>query len=614
MRTDRDLKNNVNDLRRLKRRSSFLFFFVFLLIVIGLSKIIELTVLDRQEYFTESEKNRIINVPIYPARGLIKLSNGEIIAENIVTHDLLIKKSLVDQSSTEINDLLRILLEPGLEVQSNASQITNSSDELIVISRLSSEQLAKYQINKEKWPFVELKTQLRRFLPHKNVFSHAVGHLGEVTKEDNRQSQGISYRPGSYLGKVGLEKKYESAMRGKGGVSVVEVDVFGNKIREIERILPERPLNIFLSLNLKLQTLARQELSGRKGAIIAIDPNTGFIKALVSSPDYNPNILNKAENGFLYPNEKQKDAPLFNRAISGSYPPASTIKPFLGLLGLEERAIDVTTIIKDEGVFQINDEGRKYRSWKEEGHGEVNLHKAIVESSDVYFYELAFKLTVDKISNFLSLFTFGKNTGIDLINESSSILPDRNWKLGSIGEPWFVGDTVNMGIGQGYITVTPLQLASSVSAIATKGKIFKPKLVERLGDQDIEPELLFSIELNKKENWETIEKSMIAVINSWNGTAHNLYKEGGLKIAGKTGTAQIKSLVDQELTVQEEYEGIREIEKNRDHALFVSYGPLPNPNLTVVVIVENGESGSSIAAPIAMKLMEQYQKEILADV
>ena len=614
MRTDQDLISNVNDLKRLKRRSSLLFFFVFLLTVVGVLKIIELTVLDRQEYFTESEKNRIINIPIYPARGLIKLSNGEIIAENIVTHDLSIKKSLIQQSSTQINDLQRILLKPELEIQSNISQITNSSDELILIAGLSSEQLAKYQINKEKWPSIELKTSLRRFLPHKNVFSHVVGHLGEVTKEDKRRNQGTKYKQGAYLGKVGLEKKYESAMRGKRGVRVVEVDVFGNQIREIERTQPERPLNIFLSLNLRLQTLARQELSGRRGAIVAIDPNTGFIKALVSSPDYNPNILNKTENGSPYPKEKHVDAPLFNRAISGSYPPASTIKPFLGLLGLEERAIDADTIIKDEGVFQINGEGRKYRGWKEEGHGEVNLHKAIVESSDVYFYELASKLTIDKISNFLSLFNFGKNTGIDLNNESSSILPDRNWKLGNIGETWFVGDTVNMGIGQGYIVVTPIQLASSVSAIATKGKIFKPKLVERLGDQDIEPELLFSIELNKEENWETIEKSMIAVINSWNGTAHNLYKEGGLKIAGKTGTAQIKSLVDQELTVQEEYEGIREIEKNRDHALFVSYGPLPNPNLTVVVIVENGESGSAIAAPIAMKLMEQYQKEILADV
>ncbi len=614
MRTDQDIISKVNDLKKLKRRSSLLFFFVFLLTVVGLSKIIELTVLDRQEYITESEKNRIINVPIYPARGLIKLSDGEIIAENIVMHDLSIKKSLFDQSSTEINDLQRILLEPELEIQSNISQITNSSDELILIPRLSSEQLAKYQINKEKWPSIELKTQLRRFLPHKNVFSHVVGHLGEVTKEDERSNQGTKYKQGAYLGKVGLEKKYESAMRGKRGVRVVEVDVFGNQIREIERTQPERPLNLFLSLNLRLQALARQELSGRKGAIVAIDPNTGFIKALVSSPDYNPNILNKTENGSPYLKEKHVDSPFFNRAISGSYPPASTIKPFLGLLGLEERVIEVDTIIKDKGVFQINGEGRKYRGWKEEGHGEVNLHKAIVESSDVYFYELASKLTIDKISDFLSLFNFGKNTGIDLNNESSSTLPDRNWKIGNIGEAWFVGDTVNMGIGQGYIAVTPMQLASSVSAIATKGKIFKPKLVERIGDQDIEPELLFSIELNKKENWETIEKSMIAVINSWNGTAHNLYKEGGLKIAGKTGTAQIKSLVDQELTVREEYEGIREIEKNRDHALFVSYGPLPNPNLTVVVIVENGESGSAIAAPIAMKLMEQYQKEILADV
>ncbi len=286
----------------------------------------------------------------------------------------------------------------------------------------------------------------------------------------------------------------------------------------------------------------------------------------------------------------------------------------MGLLGLEEKVIEESTVINDEGYFQINGEGRKYRGWKEEGHGEVNLHKAIVESSDVYFYKLASQLTIDKISDFLSLFNFGKNTGIDLINEYPSVLPDRKWKLGNIGESWFIGDTVNMGIGQGYISVTPLQLASSVSAIATKGKIFRPRLVERIGDQLVKPELLFSIDLNKKENWESIEKSMISVISSWNGTAHNLYKEDGITIAGKTGTAQIKSLVDEELTVKEEYEGIREIERDRDHALFVSYGPLPSPNLTVVVIVENGESGSSVAAPIALKLIQKYQKELLADV
>ena len=614
MRIDQDLRSKEKDLQALKRRSSFLFFFIFLLVVIGLIKIIELTVIDRQDYFTESEKNRIINVPIYPARGLIKLSNGEIVAENIVMHKLTVKKSLIDSSANEISDLLNKISEPSYSFDLNSSRSTNGSDEITLISSLNPQQLAKFQTNKDRWPSVKLHSQLRRFLPHNNVFSHIVGHLGEVTKDEIREYQNINYQLGSYIGKVGLEKKYESVMRGNTGFKTIEVDVLGKQVRELGRTLPKKPLNLFLSLDLNLQLLARQELSGRKGAVIAIDPNTGFIKALVSSPDYNPNILNKAEEGISYPEDTNKDAPLFNRAISGSYPPASTIKPFLGLLGLEDGTIDASTIINDEGVFQINGEGRKYRGWKEEGHGEVNLHKAIVESSDVYFYELASKLTIDKISDFLSLFNFGKNTGIDLINESSSVLPDRNWKLGNIGEAWFVGDTVNMGIGQGYIAVTPLQLASSVSAIATKGKIFKPKLVKRLGEQVIEPELLFSIELNKKENWDAIEKSMIAVVNSWNGTAHNLYKEGGIKIAGKTGTAQIKSLVDQDLTVKEEYEGIREIEKNRDHALFVSYGPLPNPNLTVVVIVENGESGSSVAAPIAMKLMEQYQKEMLVDV
>ena len=614
MRIDQDLRSNEKDLRALKQRSSFLFFFIFLLMIVGLFKIIELTVIDRQEYFSESEKNRIINVPIYPARGLIKLSNGEVVAENIVTHELTIKKSLIDSSSTEINDLLNEFSERSYSADIDSLKSGTGSDEIILVSSLNPQQLAKFQINEEKWPSITLKSQLRRFLPHKNTFSHIVGHLGEVTKEEVREYQNINYQLGAYIGKVGLEKKYESEMRGNTGFKTIEVDVFGKQVRELSRTPPNKPLDLLLSLNLDLQLLARQELSGQKGAIIAIDPNTGFIKALVSSPDYNPNIINKSEEGISYPKDKHKDAPLFNRAISGSYPPASTIKPFLGLLGLEEGAIDATTIIVDEGVFQINGEGRKYRGWKEDGHGEVDLHKAIVESSDVYFYELASKLTIDKISNFLSLFYFGKNTGIDLMNESPSVLPDRNWKLGNIGESWFIGDTVNIGIGQGYITVTPLQLASSISAIATRGKIFKPQLVQRLGDQSISPELLFSIELNKEQHWENIERSMISVIKSWNGTAHNLYKQGGISIAGKTGTAQIKSLIDQDLTVKEEYEGVREIEKNRDHALFVGYGPLPEPNLAVVVIVENGESGSSVAAPIAMKLIEQYQKEELKDV
>ena len=372
-----------------------------------------------------------------------------------------------------------------------------------------------------------------------------------------------------------------------------------------------RPLNLTLSLNFKLQKIAKEALNGRRGAVVAMDPNTGFIKALVSSPDYNPNVLNGSENGKSVDDSFIEDAPFFNRAISGSYPPASTIKPFIGLLGLEEQIINEKTIIEDNGFFQLKEDGRKYRGWKEDGHGKVNLNKAIVESSDVYFYQLASQLTIDRISEFLAKFGFGGLSGIDLYNESSSILPTRSWKLGNIGESWFVGDTINIGIGQGYITSTPLQLAVSISAIATRGKIFRPKLISGNQFTKFKPEVLMEVQLRNERHWESIEKSMISVINSWNGTAHNIYEENGISIAGKTGTAQIVSLIDQELTVREEYEGVRKNIRDRDHALFASYGPVPNPNLVVVVIVENGESGSAVAAPIAKKLIEQHQINLL---
>jgi penicillin-binding protein 2 len=390
----------------------------------------------------------------------------------------------------------------------------------------------------------------------------------------------------------------------------MEVDVYGNKVREINRAPPDKPLNLILTLDLRLQKIAQEELANRRGAVVALDPTTGFIKALVSSPDYNPNILNGSESGLTFSQSYLEESPFFNRAISGLYPPASTIKPFIGLLGLEEELITESTIVEDKGFFQLKEDGRKYRGWKEDGHGSVDLKKAIVESSDVYFYELASKLTIDRISSFLLRFGFGEISGIDLINESKSILPTRNWKLGNIGEAWFVGDTVNIGIGQGYISSTPLQLAVSLSAIANKGKIFQPKLITNNQLDDYGPDLLMEVQLENPRHWNIIEKSMISVINSWNGTAHNLYEEGGITIAGKTGTAQIKSLIDQELTVREEYEGIRKDIKNRDHALFVSYGPIPDPNLVVVVIVENGESGSAVAAPIAKRLIEQYQINI----
>ena len=606
MKTIQDLRKDEKDAQSLRSRSGVIFSFLLILIIAGIFKIIQLTVLDRVDYEAVSDKNRIINIPIYPARGLIKLEDGTIIAENIVTKGLYIQRKLFDTSRDQIEKLYTQILDESRAFDDQKLQIKNE-EKIWLVRSLSQKELAKYEVHKNSMPSIKLEAKLRRYLPHRNLFSHVVGHLGLVNNDEMLSLSRAEYLGDSYIGKVGLEKSYEELLKGMTGTSLLEVDVYGNKVREIQRTAPDKPSNITLTLDFKLQKIAQEELANRRGAVVALDPMTGFIKVLVSSPDYNPNILNGSENGLSVLQTSKEEAPFFNRAISGLYPPASTIKPFIGLLGLEEKIINETTIVEDKGFFQLSEEGRKYRGWKEEGHGKVNLNKAIVESSDVYFYELASKLTIDRISSFLLEFGFGEISGIDLTNESKSILPTRNWKLGNIGEAWFVGDTINIGIGQGYISSTPLQLAVSLSAIANKGKIFKPKLISHNRLEDYEPQLLMEVQIQNPRHWNIIEKSMVSVINAWNGTAHNLYDEGGITIAGKTGTAQIKSLTDQDLSVREEYEGVRKDIRNRDHALFASYGPIPDPNLVVVVIVENGESGSAVAAPIAKRLIEQYQ-------
>lgn len=605
-----DLENKVK--QQLKQRTIILFLILSLIGIATLYQLVKLTIIDSGLYSTISEENRIVRVPIYPSRGLIKLSDGEIITENIVSQALTLVPSKTEDAKrtlVELKKVLKIDEKQILALETKLDSRSSRLEPLVVVENLSSQQIAKFSVERNKWPNVNIEARLMRYNILGSTFSHLLGYVGQINKDEIENSESFNYPQSFLIGKSGIEKFYEKEMRGGIGYKTVEVDVHGRELRELSRVIPQKGKDIYLSLNKDLQSLAKQELFGRRGAVVAIDPNTGFIKALVSSPDFNPNILNKTEAGDVKAILSDENSPLFNRAISGSYPPASTIKPFIGLLGLKEGEIDWNTTIEDNGFFQLNEDGRKYRGWKEEGHGKVDLSKSIIESSDVFFYQLAADLTVDRIYNFLKQFGFGKKTEIDLFAETEGILPNRNWKLGSIGESWFVGDTINIGIGQGYISCTPLQLAVAVSSIATKGKVFKPKVVTRIEEENIKKELVFKIDSIKEKDWINIENSMVSVISDWRGTAHNLTAFAQNKIAGKTGTAQIKSLTDEELTVKEEYEGIRQNVTNRDHALFVGYGPIPKPELTVVVIVENGESGSAIAAPIAQKLIDKYLEE-----
>ena len=604
-----DLQSQESSLRGLKRRSKIVMAFLFVLSLAGAIQILKLTVIQQENYVTESEKNRIIRVPVYPARGLIGLSGDDsLLVENIVSQKLtinLISTVNIDSTIKDIQKSIGIPEEVILSFYDSVSSNPRNTN-ITLMDDLSEEQVAKYLLHKERWPSSDIDAYLKRYVINGPLFSHVVGYTGAVTNQE-REDEEYNYSINSRLGKTGIEKTYENELRGKVGYRTVEVDVHGKEVRELEKVLPLKAKNIFLSLDKELQELARRELKGRRGAVVALDPNNGLVKVLGSSPDYNPNIFNETVKGNLISLTSDTNAPFFNRAISGNYPPASTLKPFLGLLGLENGIINWNTKIQDEGFFQIQNEGRKYRGWKEEGHGVVDLNKAIVESSDVYFYQLASKITVDQINSFLKPFGFGQKTGINLVGEESGVLPSRNWKLGRTGEAWFVGDTINLGIGQGYISVTPLQLAVAVSVLATKGKAYKPNIVERIDDTFIEPELLYQVKIKEKRNWKKLEESMISVIRSWNGTAHNIFNIESALIAGKTGTAQIKSLTEENLTVQEEYKSIRQDVKKRDHAIFVGYGPIPSPNLTVVVVVENGESGSAVAAPIAKLIIDNYQ-------
>ena len=612
-----DLQSQEASLRGLKARSRIILFFLIIISLAGVIQIVKLTVIDQENYVTESEKNRIIRVPVYPARGLIGLAkDNKLLVENIVAQQLTINsKSTTDIAST-IVDIQKTIGIPEEVVRTFYKVLSSNprNRNITLMDDLTEEQVAKYLVNKERWPSSNLEAYLKRYVIDNSLFSHVVGYTGAISSQEREDDEEYRYSINSRLGKSGIEKTFENELRGKVGYRTVEVDVHGKEVRELEKVLPSKAKNIFLSLDQELQELARKGLRGRKGAVVAIDPNNGLVKVLVSSPDFNPNIFNETAKGDLRSLSSDTNAPFFNRAISGNYPPASTLKPFLGLLGLESEIISWNTEIKDEGFFQIQDEGRKYRGWKEEGHGIVDLNKAIIESSDVYFYELASKTTVDQIHSFLKPFGFGQKTGIQLTGEEEGVLPSRNWKLGRTGDSWFVGDTINLGIGQGYMTTTPLQLAVAVSVLATRGKAYKPNIVEKVDTTFIEPELLYQIEIKEERNWKKLEESMISVIRSWNGTAHNIYNPEDFLIAGKTGTAQIKSLTEENLTVQEEYENVRKDIKKRDHAIFVGYGPVPNPNLTVVVVVENGESGSAVAAPIAKLIIDRYQKLQESDV
>ena len=586
-------------------RRIFLFLFPFLILLIfAFLQILNLMVFQAEKFKTQADSNRILKEKVFPPRGLILDTNDEIIVNNFIRQDLVVTPNFIEDYSEYLSFLSNLVeIEESMLEQIFYKKLAEikSFQSFTMLRDLNDEQLAKVKLNFKDLPGTEIIPSFSRNVTFGESSGSVTGYLGFASKKDILLDPNLKNFNDQQVGLLGIEKEFDEELRGTVGYRYSEKDVKGI-VQDVLSIEPSiKGKNIKLSIDIELQDKLYKEFKGRKGALIAIEPDTGFIRALISSPSYNPNFFNNFKTEEITLLLQNNNSPLFNRAISGQYPPASTLKPFIGLVALEEDVISWQEKILDEGEFFVEGDNRPYTGWKEGGHGEVNMEKAIAESSDVYFYNIAYDLTVNSITPFLKKFGFGKSSDL-FINESQGILPDKKWKLGQKGEFWFKGDTINMGIGQGYILATPLQIALAYSALINGGKLISPRIVQSIDGEEIEL-VSEQIKIKNIKNLDYIKESLISVVESSTGTAKNIY-DPKLRIAGKTGTAQVKSILE-----DNKYQEIRENVLLRDHALFVGYGPVEDPSIVVVAIVENGESGSLVAAPIVQKAINLYEQE-----
>ena len=595
--------DNKRDSNLVSRIIIFLSPFLILLFF-AFIQILNLSYFQAEDFKTQSESNRLYQSKIAPQRGFIFDSNNILLVENNIQQDLEINPNFIENPTIflrQISDLLEIdfnQIESDFYIRSTGK---NAKEPYLLIKDLTEKQIAKLSVNLNKIKGAEIISSFSRNVLHKEIMAPVIGYVGNVSKEEIFNNPELKSYKSLKIGKTGVEKDFDKLLRGVMGYRIQERDSFGKLVRNISIEPPSKGKDLKLSIDFELQKKLLNDFKGRKGALVAIEPKTGLIRALISSPSYDPNLLNTINDYEEVKNLfSDKDSPLFNRAISGQYPPASTLKPFVGMAALEAKTISWEKEIFDSGEYLVEGDQRPYKGWKEGGHGNVDMKKAIVESSDVYFYSLAYDLTINNLSPFLEKFGYGEKSGLTT-NESRGILPSRKWKLGYKGEAWFKGDTINMGIGQGYMTATPLQIAVAYAALANKGEIVQPRIIEKIGNSETVKIAKNNVFLSDDKNWKRIEEALLAVVEASNGTANNIY-DRNIRIAGKTGTAQVKSIGETE------YKLLREDKSLRDHALFVGYGPVENPKLVVVAIIENGESGSAVAAPIVRKAINLYSK------
>ena len=601
-------KNN----RVFKKRLYFLLLGVLLSVSLISYHLFNLQISSSNHYKTLADKNRLRLMAIEPPRGIIYDRNHNAIAHNQPLYQLTIVPRLVDNMEQTLQDLKNIidLSDHNIKRFKKTLQYSPPSRSIVLQKNLSHTEVAHFASEQYRFPGVEITATLGRYYPDHDLFAHAVGYIGRIDREDMKQLNKKEYRSDQYIGKVGIEKQYEKLLHGKTGLRKVEINAQGHIIRVIDEQGAQPGGDIMLSLDYELQHIAAQSLGEHLGAVVALDPGNGDILALVSKPSYDANLFsNQFDDGHYKENILQNSSrPMFNRALNGQYPPGSTIKPVIALAGLENHTTSADAYLYAGPYYITPNFTRRFYDWREQGHGLVNLHTSIVQSCDIFFYDLAYRTGIDRLATTLKKFGIGQAIKLNLSYETTGILPSRAWKKAYYGDPWLPEETVITGVGQGYMLATPLQLAVTTAMLANRGYPVQPRIVKA-----VRPHMHASwnetpISVGKRidikeQHWAIIDDAMMDVVHSPNGTAYGISHGLSYMMAGKTGTAQVYSRKEDEALTRDQ----SKLDKSlRDHALFIAYAPLEKPTIAIAVIVENVGSGSRYAAPIARKVLDSY--------
>ena len=582
------------------------------LTVVLIERLYFLQIVEHVRYRALSIENRFDLLSVPPVRGMIYDRYGEVLAENHAVYEL----EVVPEQVRDMASLMTWATQSLSLTERDRKKFDKrlhgraSFERILLKSGLSEEQAARFAVNQYRFPGVALRGRLRRSYPLGHVTAHVVGYVGRISDKDLDAKERSRYRGVAHIGKLGIESYYEGNLLGRIGYEQVETNAHGRVVRTLAREPAISGNHLHLTLDSRLQKVVRNELAGHRGAAVVLEPHTGEILAFVSMPDYDPNLFAKGIDQVRYTALLQdSNKPLLNRALYGRYAPGSTLKPILALAGLEH-TIDPRRRVKCPGFFALKEGGRVYRCWRKQGHGAVNLKEALEQSCDTYFYQLGLTLGISGISEALTTFGFGKQTGIDLASEPDGLIPTALWKQRRHGTPWYPGDTLNASIGQGYILSTPLQLAAATAALANRGRLVRPHLLRGVEDPETgeiqrPAEQVTEVQLGDASQYERVIEGMIAVMHGSHGTARRAGQQLSYRIAAKTGTSQLVSL-------PQDGEAAKDTpERLKDHALFIAFAPAERPRVALALVIENGGSGGKIAAPIARRIFDYYFVERL---